>query len=90
MAALVAEAREINPDLRAQAFLNAADAQGRDNADAREALQDAKGIECLEATIIRRKAFPNAASRGQGVIEGHPRDARAVEELTMLAEAALR
>ena len=90
MAALVAEAREINPGLRAQAFLNAADPQGRDNADAREALQDAKGIECLEATIIRRKAFPNAASRGQGVIEGHPRDARAVEELTMLAAAALR
>jgi hypothetical protein len=31
MAALIAEAREINPELRALAFLNAADAQGRDN-----------------------------------------------------------
>ncbi len=90
MAALVAEAREINPKLRALAFLNAADAQGRDNAEAREALQDVQGIECLDAIIVRRKAFPNAASRGQGVIEAQPRDARAVEELTALAKAALR
>ena len=90
MAALVAEAREINPKLKALTFLNAADAQGRDNAEAREALQDVQGIQCLEVTIVRRKAFPNAASRGQGVIEAQPKDARAVEELTALAQAALR
>jgi chromosome partitioning protein len=90
MAALVAEAREINPKLRALAFLNAADAQGRDNAEAREALQDVQGIECLDVTVVRRKAFPNAASRGQGVIEAQPKDTRAVEELTALAKAALR
>ncbi len=35
-AALVKEAREINPDLKALAFLNGADAQGRDNAEARK------------------------------------------------------
>src|SRR6202035_4895946 len=50
-AALVAEAREINPDLRAVAFLNAADAQGRDNADALETLADVPGIECANAMI---------------------------------------
>ena len=90
MAALVAEAREINPKLRAMTFLNAADAQGRDNAEAREALQDVQGVECLDVTIVRRKAFPNAASKGQGVIEAQPKDARAVEELIALAHAALR
>ena len=90
MAALVAEAREINPKLKALTFLNAADAQGRDNAEAREALQDVQGIQCLDVAIVRRKAFPNAASRGQGVIEAQPKDARAVEELTALANAALR
>jgi chromosome partitioning protein len=71
-------------------FLNAADAQGRDNAEAREALQDVQGVECLDVTIVRRKAFPNAASKGQGVIEAQPKDARAVEELIALAHAALR
>ena len=90
MAALVAEAREINPKLQAMTFLNAADAQGRDNAEAREALQDVQGVECLDVTIVRRKAFPNAASKGQGVIEAQPKDARAVEELTALAHATLR
>jgi chromosome partitioning protein len=38
VAALVVEAREINTDLRALAFLNSADAQGRDNTEAQEAL----------------------------------------------------
>jgi len=90
MAALVAEAREINPKLKALTFLNAADAQGRDNAEAREALQDVQGIQCLDVMIVRRKAFPNAASRGQGVIEAQPKDGRAVEEITALAEVALR
>jgi chromosome partitioning protein len=62
MAALVAEAREINPGLRAVAFLNAADAQGRDNAEAREALAEIAGLETVDLAIIRRKAFPNAAA----------------------------
>ncbi|MBE7159361.1 MAG: AAA family ATPase [Rhodospirillales bacterium] len=90
VAALVAEAREINPELRALAFLNAADAQGRDNADAREALAEVPGIEVLEALVVRRKAFPNAASQGRGVIEMQPRDAKAVEEMAALAAVAFR
>ena len=63
MAALVKEAREINPDLRALAVLNAADAQGRDNADAGDVLKEIEGIALLPVIIGRRKAFPNAASR---------------------------
>jgi chromosome partitioning protein len=90
MAALVAEAREINPDLRALTFLNAADAQGKDNAEAREAMSELSGIDALDVTIVRRKAFPNAAAQGRGVVEMRPPDAKAVEELTALAVAAFR
>src|SRR5215475_13353603 len=50
---LVREAREINADMRAAIVLNAADAQGRDNEDAAEALRDIDGIELLEITIGR-------------------------------------
>jgi chromosome partitioning protein len=93
MAALVGEAREINPDLRALAFLNAADAQGKDNAEAREALSELSersSIGALDVTIVRRKAFPNAAAQGRGVVEIRPPDAKAVEELAALADAAFR
>jgi chromosome partitioning protein len=88
MAALVAEAREINPALRAVAFLNAADAQGRDNAEAREALAEIAGLETTDLAIIRRKAFPNAAAHGCGVAEMRPPDVKAVEEVTALMEMA--
>lgn len=88
VAVLVAEAREINPDLRALAFLNSADAQGRDNAEAREALADIKGMQTLEEMVVRRKAFPNAAAQGRGVSEAQPRDAKAVEEIAALSRAA--
>jgi chromosome partitioning protein len=88
MAALVAEAREINPELRALAFLNAADAQGRDNAEAREALAEISGLKTLDVAVVRRKAFPNAAAQGRGVAEVQSKDPKAVEELTALADIA--
>jgi chromosome partitioning protein len=90
MATLVAEAREINPNMLALSFLNAADAQGKDNADAREAMAESTAIKAMGVTIVRRKAFPNAAAQGRGVVEMRPPDAKAVEELTTLAEAAFR
>jgi chromosome partitioning protein len=90
VAVLVAEAREINPELRAVAFLNAADAQGRDNADALEALAEVSGIDRANVMIVRRKSFPNAAARGRGVVEAQPRDGKAIEELTALSEIAFR
>lgn len=90
MAALVAEAREVNPGLRALAFLNAANSQGRDNAEAHEAMAELSGIDVLGAAIVRRKAFPNAAAQGRGVVEMRPPDAKAVEELTTLASIAFQ
>ena len=88
VAALVIEAQEINPKLRALAFLNAADPQGRDNSEAQEALRKVAAIETLDLMVVRRKAFPNAAAQGRGVIEQQPRDAKAVDEITALAAAA--
>ncbi len=82
--ALIQEAREINPTMRAVAMLNAADAQGNDNKGALDALRDMESIELLEFSIGRRKAFPNAASAGRAVIEQLPKDPKAVEELTSL------
>ncbi|MFZ6765308.1 AAA family ATPase [Pseudoroseomonas sp. WGS1072] len=90
VAALVAEAREINPELRAMAFLNAADAQGPDNADAQKALAEVPGIEALASVLVRRKAYPNAAAQGRAVSEMKPRDPKAIEELGALADIAFR
>jgi chromosome partitioning protein len=84
MAALVKEAREINPELRAVSILNAADSQGRDNAEAAEALKDVSGIAGLPVMIGRRKVFPNAASTGRGVAEYLPKNPKALREFQQL------
>lgn len=87
MTELVKEAREINENLRAVVLLNAADAQGKDNLEAAEALKESEGLELLPFTICRRKAFPNAASNGKAVTEHNPKDAKAVRELHALIKA---
>jgi chromosome partitioning protein len=80
MVALVAEARVINEGLRALAVLNCADPIGTDNTDALAALTELQGIDVLEATIGRRKAFP-MRFRPVAVLEHRPIDAKATEEL---------
>ncbi len=87
IAALVAEAREVNDGLRACSFLNMADAQGRDNEEALEALKGMDGVEALPLVIVRRKAFPNAFSNGLTVTEQLPKDAKAVGELLSIVDA---
>jgi chromosome partitioning protein len=87
MAQLVKEAREINTDLQAVVLLNAADAQGKDNEEAADALKESEGLDLLPFTIGRRKAFPNAASSGRAVTEHSPKDAKAVSELQALIKA---
>jgi chromosome partitioning protein len=84
VSALVAEAREINEGLRAVAILNGADPQGGDNEAALQMIGDIEGIEVLSTSIVRRKAFPNAAAEGRGVLEQSPRDTKAIDELTAL------
>jgi len=51
-------------------------------------MRDVAGIVTLDLVVVRRKAFPNAAAQGRGVIEQQSRDAKAVEELAALASAA--
>jgi chromosome partitioning protein len=81
IAALIAEARDVNDGLRACSFLNMADVQGHDNAEAFAALEAMIGIDPLRLAIVRRKAFPNAFSNGLAVTEQMPRDPKAVDEL---------
>lgn len=87
VSALVAEAREINEGLRAVVVLNGADAQGADNKAALEMIGDIEGIEVLPTSIVRRKAFPNAAAEGRAILEQSPRDPKAIDELTALIAA---
>lgn len=66
---LVREAREVNDKLRAVAVLNGADSAGQDNQGAVEVLRGLDGIEVSPCHLRRRKAYPNAAAEGFGVIE---------------------
>jgi len=90
VAELIRDARDINPELRALIILNAADAQGRDNDDAATALREVVGLEVLDLSIGRRKAFPNAAAAGRAVTEYTPKDAKAIEELMALVATVYR
>lgn len=87
VADLITEARGYNPGLRAVAVLNFADSQGADNEAAAEALRNASAIEFLDCPIGRRKAFPNAAAEGRGIIELKRPDPKANAELAALVDA---
>ena len=90
VAELAKEAATINPTLRVLAFLNGADAQGRDNAEALEAMAGVSGVEVASTVLVRRKAYPNSAAAGRSITEMALKDAKAIEELTALAEMAFR
>lgn len=90
VAELAKEAAGINPTLRVLAFLNGADAQGKDNAEALEAMAGVPGVEIAKTVLVRRKAYPNAAAAGRGIIEMTVKDPKAIEELTALAKIAFR
>lgn len=84
VAELLEEVRTVNPDLKAWAFLNRADAIGRDNEEAMQIIQDTPGIELITPRFGDRKAFPNAHTQGLSVTEIKPRDPKAVKELEEL------
>lgn len=66
------------------AVVNMADATGTDNEEVKEALNDYKQIKVLDEMLVRRKAWPNAASKGLGVFEYSPKDAKAINEFENL------
>lgn len=81
---LLDEVRTVNPKLKAWAFLNRADAVGRDNEDAKQIIQDTDGIDLILPKLGDRKAFPNAHTQGLYVGEIRPRDTKAIQELEVL------
>ena len=84
VAELIEEARTLNPDLRALAFINRADAQGKDNAGAAELLASKPALEFIPTSIGNRKAFANAASQGLAAVELRSHDPKANEEIGKL------
>lgn len=88
-AALVSDARIMNPDLAAHVVINAADAQGLDNEQAADYVRDLAELTLLPSTVGRRKAFSNAIAQGRSVLELAPRDKdpKAINELNDLVSA---
>lgn len=80
---LVKEAQNIN-DLTTLVVLNAADAQGKDNEEAANIINEIPNLNLLPVNIGRRKAFPNAAAAGRSVLEYLPKDLKAIEEIKSL------
>ena len=82
---MIAEARAFNPDLRAYAFINRADATGTENIEAAEYIQDTNELEFINTPLGYRKVFGKAASKGLSVIEHKPTDPKAIAEVTALS-----
>lgn len=81
---LVGEMRTANPELKAYAFINRADATGRDNSEAAEIIKDTTELEFIDCPLGSRKAFSNAAAKGLAVVEHKPQDPKAVKEIETL------
>jgi chromosome partitioning protein len=83
---LIEEARTVNPNFQARAFLNRADSRGADNDDAANLIKSKPELELLPAVLIGRKAYGNAAAAGLAVTEIRPQDPKATEEIGILFE----
>ena len=84
VAALVAEARPFNPELKAICIINRADSQGKDNTEAATIAQETAGLDYLDAPLGNRKAFRSAAAQGLAVTEVKPTDPKAIAEIKRL------
>ena len=84
---LIDDARTINPELRAYAFINRADHQGSYNEETKEVLEDSERLEFIPQTLGNRKSFAIAFDYGQGVVEYTPRDKKAVREMEAVYNA---
>jgi chromosome partitioning protein len=81
---VVDEIQAVNPNLTAYAFINRADPRGTDNQEAEEILKSTSNLIFIDFPIVSRKAFGNATSAGNGVIELKPEDEKATEEIEAL------
>ena len=88
MLPLIEEAQKVNEDLRAYSFLSLADAQGTDNQEAVQALNEfAPTLTYSNTTLVRRKVWCDAIAVGKSVAEFTPRNSKAVSELRALYRA---
>ena len=81
---LVYEMRDINPTIKAFAFLNKAESRGRDNQATIDYLKDKdelREIVYLDAPVIARKSISTAAGKGLISNEDRPKDKKAIAEL---------
>ena len=85
LSALIDEVCVINPKLKTYAVINRADAQGKDNKEAMDIINETGNIICLSKMLCQRKAFANASAEGKGVIEMVPQDRKAVDEIQNLS-----
>ena len=70
--------------LQVYSFLNKADTRGADNNEATEVLRDNEELNYVDHSIINRKSFATAASKGLSVFEMTPTDDKAVTEVEAL------
>ena len=70
--------------LQIYSFLNKADTRGIDNGEATEVLRENADLNYIDFSVVNRKAFATAASRGLSVFEAVPQDEKAVTELENL------
>jgi chromosome partitioning protein len=81
---LVEEVRVINPNIRAYMFLSKADSRGNENEEAREYLSRSPHLTFLDTPLVLRKAYSDAAGKGEGVVEYRPKDDKAITEFRRL------
>lgn len=85
---VIQSARTIGADFRTVCFLSCADSQGKENEAAIEAIQTySQSVDFYNIPLIRRKAFAMASGNGLSVFEYRPKDPKACQEISRLAEA---
>ena len=85
MGNLIEEASLTNPTLQAFAVVNLAFSRGSDNEQTQAIIrEDYPHLHLIEAPIVQRKIFSDAAGQGLSVLEAKPKNADAIAELHKL------
>ena len=77
---LLDEVNAVRDPPRTYALVNMADPSGSDNQEVIDALAEYPQLEILKNVLVRRKAWPNAASKGLAIFEYTPQDKKATSE----------
>lgn len=87
---MIDEMKPYNPKIKSYVIINQADSRGQDNKNALEIVGEIQGFLKINTYIGNRKAFPNAASEGLGVIELLKEDPLATKEMWALYNEIFR